>query len=79
MPAGYAHVDESTPLGLSGSRGVIRADSPAEWAAAFDRISALLARVDVRAARTGLESEVLVERFIEGAHRRDADAIIVDL
>ena len=54
------------PLGLSGSRGVIRADSPAEWAAAFDRISALLARVDVRAARSGLESEVLVERFIPG-------------
>ncbi len=54
------------PLGLSGSRGVIRADSPAEWAAAFDRISALLARVDVRAARTGLENVVLVERFIPG-------------
>jgi biotin carboxylase len=54
------------PLGLSGSRGVIRADSPAEWAAAFDRISALLARVDVRAARTGLENMVLVERFIAG-------------
>jgi biotin carboxylase len=54
------------PLGLSGSRGVIRADSPAEWAAAFDRISALLARVDVRAARSGLENLVLVERFIAG-------------
>ena len=30
------------PLGLSGSRGVIRADSPDEFAAAFDRISRLL-------------------------------------
>lgn len=54
------------PLGLSGSRGVIRADSRAEFAIAFDRIRALLARVDVRAARTGLENVVLVERFIRG-------------
>jgi biotin carboxylase len=54
------------PIGLSGSRGVIRADSRLEFAAAFARISALLARVDVRAARTGLEDIVLVERFIPG-------------
>ena len=54
------------PLGLSGSRGVIRADSREEFAVAFDRIAALLARVDVRAARTGLENVVLVERFIPG-------------
>lgn len=54
------------PVGLSGSRGVIRADSHGEFAAAFNRISALLARVDVRAARTGLEDTILVERFIPG-------------
>jgi biotin carboxylase len=54
------------PLGLSGSRGVIRADSPEGFARAFDRIRALLARVDVRAARTGLDYEILVERFIDG-------------
>ncbi len=54
------------PLGLSGSRGVIRADSRQEFASAFARISALLARVDVRAARTGLENIILVERFIPG-------------
>jgi len=54
------------PLGLSGSRGVIRADSRPEFASAYARISALLARVDVRAARTGLETIVLVERFIPG-------------
>jgi biotin carboxylase len=54
------------PLGLSGSRGVIRADSPEGFARAFDRIRALLSRVDVRAARTGLDHEILVERFIEG-------------
>jgi biotin carboxylase len=54
------------PLGLSGSRGVIRADSRAELATAFDRIARLLARADVRAARTGLEDVVLIERFIPG-------------
>jgi biotin carboxylase len=54
------------PVGLAGSRGVIRADSRAEFAAAYDRISTLLARVDVRAARTGLEDIVLVERFVPG-------------
>jgi biotin carboxylase len=54
------------PLGLSGSRGVIRADSPAGFARAFDRIRTLLSRVDVRAARSGLEHTILVERFIEG-------------
>ncbi|HXW07169.1 MAG TPA: ATP-grasp domain-containing protein [Vicinamibacterales bacterium] len=55
------------PLGLSGSRGVIRADSPEEFAAAFARIRALLNRLDVRAARTGLEDVLLVEGFVGGA------------
>lgn len=54
------------PLGLSGSRGVIRADTPDEFVAAFDRIRALLSRLDVRASRTGLEDVVLVEGFIPG-------------
>jgi biotin carboxylase len=54
------------PLGLSGSRGVIRANDPDEFRAAFNRIAALLARVDVRAARTGLEDAILVEGFIPG-------------
>jgi biotin carboxylase len=54
------------PLGLSGSRGVIRADTPAEFVAAFERIRALLSRLDVRASRTGLEDVVLVEGFIPG-------------
>jgi len=68
------HLDESSidfpcvlkPLGLSGSRGVIRADTPAEFAAAFRRIRALLGRVDVRAVRTDDENELLVEGFIPG-------------
>jgi biotin carboxylase len=54
------------PLGLSGSRGVIRADTRDEFVTAFERIRALLNRLDVRAARTGLEDVVLVEAFIPG-------------
>jgi biotin carboxylase len=54
------------PLGLSGSRGVIRADTPADLTAAADRVRRLLARPDVRAQRTGLEDTILVETFIPG-------------
>jgi biotin carboxylase len=54
------------PLGLSGSRGVIRVDSVQEFVAAFERIQKLLRRLDVRAARTGLEDALLVEAFIPG-------------
>jgi biotin carboxylase len=54
------------PLGLSGSRGVIRADSPAQLDAAIARVAALLSRKDVRALRSGLEETILVEGFIEG-------------
>src|SRR5439155_17017570 len=35
------------PLGLSASRGVIRANNPAEFMAAFRRIEALLARPEI--------------------------------
>lgn len=54
------------PVGLSGSRGVIRADDEEAFAAAFERIRALLARPEVRAARAGLEDEILVEHYIDG-------------
>ena len=54
------------PVGLSGSRGVIRANDPDEFEAAFDRIRALLARPQIRSARAGLEDEILVERYIDG-------------
>jgi biotin carboxylase len=54
------------PLGLSGSRGVIRADNPAQLAYAVARIRTLLARPDIRAQRDGLESELLIEGFIDG-------------
>jgi biotin carboxylase len=54
------------PLGLSGSRGVIRANDEQEFDAAFERIRALLARPQVRTARTGLGDEILVEEYIDG-------------
>ena len=54
------------PLGLSGSRGVIRANDAAEFEAAAARIAALLARPQVRAARTGLDDQILVEQYIDG-------------
>jgi biotin carboxylase len=54
------------PLGLSGSRGVIRADSPAHLRAAVDRVARLLARPQVRTIRGGLEDEILIEGFIAG-------------
>ncbi|MBI3361369.1 MAG: ATP-grasp domain-containing protein [Chloroflexi bacterium] len=46
------------PLYLSGSRGVIRADHPAEFVAAFERLKRIL-------IPTG-STEILVERFIPG-------------
>jgi biotin carboxylase len=54
------------PLGLSGSRGVIRADTPDEFVAAFHRIRMLLDRVDVRAVRTDSDDVLLIEGFIPG-------------
>jgi biotin carboxylase len=54
------------PLGLSGSRGVMRANSPSELDEATERLRALLSRIDVRAIRMGLDDVALVERFIEG-------------
>lgn len=55
------------PVGLSGSRGVIRANDARELDAAYGRIRALLARPQIRAARAGLEDEILVEHYIDGA------------
>lgn len=54
------------PLGLSGSRGVIRANNLSEFEAAAARIAALLARPQIRAQRSGLEDEILVEEYVDG-------------
>ncbi|HET8550602.1 MAG TPA: ATP-grasp domain-containing protein [Bryobacteraceae bacterium] len=54
------------PLGLSASRGVIRADSPAEFVAAFRRIVSLLCSPDI--ARLGEHQDrfIQIESFIPG-------------
>lgn len=53
------------PLGLSGSRGVIRVNDSIEFAEAFERIRALLQAPDIR--RMGEDhSFIQVERFIPG-------------
>jgi len=56
------------PLGLSGSRGVIRADDPASFREAWRRIQAILAAAgSERKAREGGEgSQILVETFVPG-------------
>ncbi len=54
------------PVGLSGSRGVIRANTYSEYVDAFARIRALLARPDIRASRAGLEQQILVEEYVVG-------------
>jgi biotin carboxylase len=48
------------PVALAASRGVIRADDPAEFVQAFQRIAAMLAADGVR------QSHLLVESFIPG-------------
>jgi biotin carboxylase len=54
------------PLGLSASRGVIRANDRAEFVAAFHRIEALLARPEIRMMRDEQNRYIQVESFIEG-------------
>src|SRR5213596_1952085 len=47
------------PLRLSASRGVVRADTPAEFVAAFERIKRIL-------EQTGCARSILVEEFVPG-------------
>lgn len=54
------------PLFLSASRGVIRADDPAQFVAAFERLSAILRRPEVAAQGGALARQILVETFIPG-------------
>jgi ATP-grasp domain/L-amino acid ligase C-terminal domain 2 len=54
------------PLGLSASRGVIRADNEQEFVAAFRRITALLQQKDVRIMRDESAGWIQVESFIPG-------------
>jgi biotin carboxylase len=54
------------PLGLSASRGVIRADTPGQFIAAFQRIKALLETRDIARLREEQNRHIQVESFIEG-------------
>lgn len=54
------------PLSLSASRGVIRADNPAAFVAAFRRIESLLADPDIARLHEDQDRFLQVESFIEG-------------
>lgn len=54
------------PLALSASRGVIRANNPGEFVAAFHRIKALLAHPDIARLHDDQDRFLQVESFIEG-------------
>jgi hypothetical protein len=54
------------PLGLSASRGVIRADNPAEFIAAFRRIETLLGNPDILRLNEEHNQFIQVEDFIPG-------------
>jgi formate-dependent phosphoribosylglycinamide formyltransferase (GAR transformylase) len=55
------------PLALSGSRGVMRVDSAAEFIAAVSRLRRLLQAPDIRADRDAAHDEAMVEAFVPGA------------
>jgi biotin carboxylase len=55
------------PTFLAGSRGVIRADGPAEFAASFRRIADLLSRPEVEEKGGAAARQILVEEFVPGA------------
>jgi biotin carboxylase len=54
------------PLGLSASRGVIRANDDAELQAAFVRIRAILESPEIKRLAEARDRLIQVERFIEG-------------
>ena len=54
------------PLSLSASRGVIRADTPAEFVGAFRRVAAILQTSDTANRRDAEAQQVLVESYIPG-------------
>ncbi len=54
------------PLGLSASRGVIRANNPTEFAAAFERIHTILEAPEIRRLREDQDQFVQVENYIDG-------------
>ena len=54
------------PVGLSGSRGVMRVDDEPGLVAAFNRLRALMKAPDIRNERSDIHGHAVVEGFIEG-------------
>ena len=54
------------PLALSGSRGVIRVNTPAEFIDAFLRLRTLMTAADIRLERDAAHDVALIEAFIPG-------------
>lgn len=54
------------PLGLSASRGVIRANNPGEFVSAFGRIRRILERPEIRRLHEEWNEAIQVEEYIEG-------------
>lgn len=55
------------PVSLAASRGVIRADNPEQFAAAFRRIAALLASPEIQVKKETETEQILVEEFVPGS------------
>jgi phosphoribosylaminoimidazole carboxylase (NCAIR synthetase) len=64
--AAFAYPIVCKPLGLSGSRGVIRADDPAGFRAAAERIRGILDEPAIRRHRDPADRFLQVEAFIPG-------------
>ena len=54
------------PLGLSASRGVIRANNPAEFVAAFERIRRILEQPEIQQFHEELNQAIQIEEYIDG-------------
>lgn len=54
------------PLGLSASRGVIRANGASEFVAAFERVRRLLEQPEIRQFHDEVDRAIQIEEYIEG-------------
>jgi hypothetical protein len=66
IPDGVRYPCVVKPLVLSGSRGVIRADTPGALTAALARVAAILEAGDVRDLRDDAARQILIEDYVEG-------------
>ena len=65
------------PLGMAASRGVMRADTPAELVAAAARLRRLLATPEVQALRDPANDSMAVEEYIPG-HEVALEGVVTD-